>query len=130
MTATIRFEQVLLKVNGWHTYDLPLKRISEPSRVKDFEVDIIIESPSDIDELKTEGYGSLIDSRTVGPRMATVQISAKEFTPKDDLQVRWRTVGGSQEGKMYFGERDGLTYFVHIFDPARPWSSRAPNKTG
>jgi len=117
MTATIRFEQVLLKVNGWHTFALPLKRANELSSADRFSVDITIDSSSRIDELDADGYEDVLRASIIGTARARVTLAREDFVPTEDLEVRWRTVGGSSEGKMYFGERDGMTYFMHIFDP-------------
>ncbi|MCK5253837.1 MAG: VWA domain-containing protein, partial [Thermoplasmata archaeon] len=117
MTATIRYEQVLLKVNGWHTYGLPLVSGSDPYEVGTFDVDITIDSPSDIDEIKTKGYDDTLRTSVPESDRARVTLTGKDFTADDDLEVRWRTIGGASEGKMYFGKFDGMGYFVHIFDP-------------
>ncbi|UCC93340.1 MAG: VWA domain-containing protein, partial [Thermoplasmata archaeon] len=117
MTATIRYEQVLLKANGWHTYWLPIVNGTEPYEVGSLHVDIYVDSATEIKEMKTDGYDE--DLSIVGPTSdkARISLDAKDLTPDDDLEVRWRSIGAQEEGKMYFGEKDGMGYFVHVFDP-------------
>ncbi len=117
MTATIRYEQVLLKENGWYTYHLPMVSRGGGYVVGDLEVDMTIDSPSPIDELETSGYEGSLTSSIPEATRGRVTMSAVDTVPGEDIEVRWRTAPTAPEGKMYFGEFEGMGYFVHVFDP-------------
>jgi len=117
MTAKIRYEQVLLKENGWHTYFLPIASDGDNLRVGAFGVDITIDSPTPIDELKSTGYDDIIETVIRSPLEGWVRAQAAESVPDEDIEVMWRTSGGNPEGKMYYGIRGDSGYFLHVFDP-------------
>jgi hypothetical protein len=117
MTATIRYEQVLLKENGWHTYLLPIGSDGDNVKVGMFGVDVTIESPSTIDTIRTVGYDNIVEALVKTPLEGSVSAHAINTVPDEDLEVMWRTRGGTPEGKMYFGSHDGSGYFVHVLDP-------------
>ena len=117
ITATITYEQVLLKQNGWHTYLLPLASGENGSTAGEFIVTIDIFASSDVLELKSEGYDYIISKEAPSPDSRHITVGAEEFISDEDLNITWRTAGGPPEGTMYFGERDGLGYFIHVFDP-------------
>jgi len=116
LTATIRYEQVLLKENGWHEYQLPLD-VETPVEVAKFEISMDIEAPTVIEEVNASGYDELRSTETVAPSRFTVSVSGEDMSPDENLTVRWRTGGGSPAGVMYVGEWKGEGYFLHVYDP-------------
>ncbi len=115
--STLRFEQMLLKENGWYRYELFMAGSTDSLKVGTLVVDVAITSMSDISEIRTEGYKGELD--VAGPRGATasVHMRQEDVSPSEDLAVEWSTKAGPMEGTLLFGEKDGAGYFVHVFDP-------------
>ena len=116
LVATLRYEQVLLKQNGWHEYYLPFDTDGSVNNFKEFEISIDIEAPMDIEEFKSSGYGELSEEQVSG-NSAHWSVGLADIIPSDDVVLRWRTEGGPQTGVMYYGEMDGSGYFLHVYDP-------------
>jgi uncharacterized protein YegL len=116
LTATIRYEQVLLKENGWHQYDLLLD-VTDPSEVAAFEVSMDVEAPSTIEEVNSSGYDDLRSMETLTSSRFTLSVNGVNMTPDENLILRWRAGAGSPAGVMYVGEWDGEGYFLHVYDP-------------
>ena len=117
ITATLRYEQMLLKQNGWHEYVLPFDVETYADPVGNLEIAVEIEAPSEIADVVTRGQLQHITDCEVDANTAYVEYRAKDLKPSEDLQVRWQTGGGSPGGVMYFGEWDGSGYF-HLVFPA------------
>ena len=115
--STLRFEQMLLKENGWYRYELFMAGSTGSLKVGTLVVDVAITSTSDIGELRTEGYKGELD--VAGPQgvTASVHMQQEDVSPSEDLAVEWSTKAGPMEGTMLFGEKDGAGYFIHVFDP-------------
>lgn len=117
MTATLRYEQVLLKTNGWHTVELLMTSTNDTIMPEALSVHASISAPEEIDTLETTGYEDLVESSRPSDNEAHVTVDTDTLSKREDLVIRWRTGPGSEVGKMYFHERDGVGYFVHVFDP-------------
>lgn len=117
ITATLRYEQMLLKTLGWHEYVLPIDASSYVDEVGTFDIYVDVEAPGEIAELVHEGYDTLVKDSVVGSSTAQVHVMAEDIVPDEDLVVRWRTDGGSPAGVMYFGTFEGEGYFLHVYDP-------------
>ncbi len=115
--STLRFEQMLLKENGWYRYELFMAGSTGSPKVDILVVDVEITSTSEINEVRTEGYDGKLD--VAGPEgvTASVRMLREDVSPSEDLAVEWSTGGGPMEGTLLFGEKDGAGYFVHVFDP-------------
>ncbi|NOQ53524.1 MAG: VWA domain-containing protein [Thermoplasmata archaeon] len=116
LVATLRYEQVLLKQNGWHEYYLPFDTEGYVDNFQEFEVSIDIEAPMDIEEFNSSGYDGSSEELVSGPA-AHWSVGLVDVIPSDDVVLRWRTGGGPLTGVMYYGELDGSGYFLHVFDP-------------
>ena len=117
ITATLTYEQMLLKTMGWHEYVLPFDQSSYVDQVGAFMINVQVEAPEEIQEFLHTGYTSLVADEDVVSNNAFVSVRAEDIIPDADLVVRWRTGGGSPAGVMYFGEWDGESYFLHVYDP-------------
>ncbi|MCJ2540516.1 MAG: VIT and VWA domain-containing protein [Candidatus Thermoplasmatota archaeon] len=117
ITATLRYEQMLLKQNGWHEYVLPFDMETYADPVGNLEITVEIEAPSEIADVVTRGQLQHITDSEVDANTAYVEYRAKDLKPSEDLQVRWQTGGGSPGGVMYFGKWGGSGYFLHVYDP-------------
>jgi len=117
ITATLRYEQMLLKTRGWHEYVLPFDASSYVDEVGDLMINLDVEAPEEIQEFLHEGYTTLITDENVVSNNAYLEVRAEDIIPDCDLVVRWRTGGGSPAGVMYFGEWNGEGYFLHVYDP-------------
>ena len=117
ITATLRYEQMLLKTKGWHEYVLPFDASSYVDEVGDLIIYVDIEAPEEIISFLREGYSDLVTDTNVITNTAYFEVRAEDIIPDEDLVVRWRTGGGSPAGVMYFGEWDGEGYFLHVYDP-------------
>ncbi len=115
--STLRFEQMLLKENGWYRYELLMAASNGSPKAETLLVDVAITSTTDIDELRTEGYNGQLDVTEPRGITASVHMSQEDVSPSEDLVVEWSTKAGPIEGTMLFGEKDGAGYFVHVFDP-------------
>jgi uncharacterized protein YegL len=116
MTATLRFEQVLLKTNGWHEYTLPFDPEAYGENVGWFEVIADIEAPQDIMDFQAFGYQGDSEEDTGGPS-AHWEVRLDDVKPQENVTLRWRTGSSPPAGTMYYGEWDGSGYFLHVFDP-------------
>jgi hypothetical protein len=117
MTANIRYEQVMLKTNGWHSLELLLNSTRNLTMPETLSVQISVSAPEDIDVLQTLGYEDHTWVTFPSDNEAMVTVSVEGITQREDMEVRWSTGAGSEVGKMYFYELDGVGYFVHVFDP-------------
>ena len=115
--STLRFEQMLLKENGWYRYELLMAGTSGSLKIGRLDVDVGIISTTDISKVRTEGYKNKLN--VAGPQGATASVTMQQVdaSPSEDLIVEWTTRPGPMEGTMVFGEKDGAGYFVHVFDP-------------
>jgi Ca-activated chloride channel family protein len=82
-----------------------------------FSVHVSISAPGDIEVLQALGYEDHTWVTFPSDSEARVTVSVEDITQREDMEVRWRTGAGSEIGKMYFHELDGVGYFVHVFDP-------------
>lgn len=116
LIATLRYEQILLKQNGWHEYHLPFDTEGYVDNLGEFEVSIDIEAPMDIEEFNSSGYDGSSEELVSGTS-AHWSVNLVDALPSDDVVLRWRTGGGPLTGVMYYGELDGSGYFLHVYDP-------------
>ncbi len=117
VSSVLRFEQMLLKASGWYEYHLFMDEGTGALEREVLEVDVTIRTTTGIDEVETAGYDDLIDVGRPDDLSAIVIMRAEHLVPDEDLEVRWCALSGPMEGMMYFGEWDGMGYFVHVFDP-------------
>lgn len=118
ISASLRYEEVLLRTNGEYTYDLFLTGDADPMPIGTLDVSIDIASEGTIDRLETTGYESELVMASTTPYRSTVGLHLEEQVPCEDLRVVWATEPGPRSGRMYFYEDGDEGYFLHVLDPS------------
>jgi hypothetical protein len=116
MTATLVYEQILLKQSGWHEYLLPFDYETYTDNVQWFEVTVDIQASQDIMELSTTGFDEMSEELVAGPN-AHWEVRLSDIMPWNDTVIRWRTGNSPPAGTMFYGEWNGSGYFLHVYDP-------------
>lgn len=115
---SLRYEQVLLRTLDWYEYVINFTSQEDPLPIEEFVFEARINSLSPINDYSTEGYTDNLSVEKSSGLELYANMSAKNFEPETDLVIRWKSIHLQLDGRMLFGEKDGLGYFLHIFDPS------------
>ena len=115
---SLRYEHVLLRTLDWYRYEMNFTCQETPIPAESFKLEVRVNSISPILDYSTEGYDS--DLKVVKPSGLNllVTLNKEDFIPKTDLVISWKATHLPLDGRMMFGEYDGVGYFIHIFDPS------------
>lgn len=117
ITLRIRFEQIIAKVLGEFSYEVPLDLLIGYERFLEVSVNINLNSEQQITLLETSG--STIELIELWEDSSTVMLSYNTSLPAlgDAIDIMWKETPLPINGTMgtYIDETGG--YFMHVFSP-------------
>jgi len=114
---SLRYEQVLLRTFGQYEYRLNMTCTQDPLPIKLFAFYAAVNSMTPVLNWSTDGDDGFFDVDVVSDKELEIEMVRRDYVPATDLVIRWRPSYCPLAGNMYFGSKDGLTYFMHLFDP-------------